>query len=187
MRFTHYIGAATILVLVGISIAPRQSFDSLKRLPLIVGSPANASGSFWSKPSFTAERPAPGSPYASQFGFPDTSNEKLAYVTWLSSTVAEKDDQDMSKDVYFIGTRILVWQLLHYEKTRARGIDVVVLVTPDVSEPRRERLQKDGAIVRPIEFVHGKNDAWLRPKEDRWNDIMSKLRVWEMTEYSRVS
>ena len=78
-------------------------------------------------------------------------------------------------------------QLLHYEPTRAMGIDVVVLVTPDVDAERRLQLRKDGAMVRPIEFVHGKHDDWLHPKEGRWNDIMSKLRAWEMTEYSRVS
>ncbi|KAF2181786.1 glycosyltransferase family 8 protein [Zopfia rhizophila CBS 207.26] len=114
------------------------------------------------------------------------TKEKLAYVTWLSSTVVGEDSEKLDEDVYFIGTRILVWQLLHYKKTKTSGIDVIVVVTPDVSESRRERLRKDGAIVRPIEFVHGKNDGWLHPKESRWNDIMSKLRVWEMTEYSRI-
>ncbi|KAF2262108.1 nucleotide-diphospho-sugar transferase, partial [Lojkania enalia] len=110
--------------------------------------------------------------------------EKLAYVTWLSSTIyGEKSEEE---DVFFIATRILVWQLLHYEKTKTKGIDVVVIVTPDVSESRRKRLRKDGATVRPIDFVHGKSDSWLHPGESRWNDIMSKLRAWEMTEYSRI-
>ncbi|KAF2115052.1 nucleotide-diphospho-sugar transferase [Lophiotrema nucula] len=137
-------------------------------------------------PQYQGDHIAHGSAYANQFGWPDTQNETLAYVTWLSSTVAQKDGQKPEDDVYFIGTRILVWQLLHYEPTKAKGIDVVVLVTPDVDEQRRLQLRKDGAMVRPIEFVHGKHDAWLHPKEGRWNDIMSKLRAWEMTEYSRI-
>lgn len=80
-----------------------------------------------------------------------------------------------------------VWQLLHNPKTKAQGIDVIVAVTPDVSESRRARLLKDGAIVRPIDFVHGENDSWLHPKESRWGDIMSKLRIWEFTEYDRIA
>ena len=108
-------------------------------------------------------------------------------MTWLSSTVVGEKSEKLDEDVYFIGTRILIWQLLHDPDTKAEGIDVIVAVTPDVSASRRERLRKDGAIVRSIEFVHGKNDSWLHPKESRWNDIMSKLRVWEFTEYSKIA
>ncbi|KAF2004412.1 glycosyltransferase family 8 protein [Amniculicola lignicola CBS 123094] len=114
------------------------------------------------------------------------NGEKLAYVTWLSSTVVGEDSEKLDEDNYFIGTRILVWQLLHYQKTKTTGIDVIVITTPDVSQSRIDRLRKDGAIVKPIEFVHGNNDSWLHPKESRWNDIMSKLRAWQLTEYSRI-
>ncbi|KAF1994480.1 glycosyltransferase family 8 protein [Amniculicola lignicola CBS 123094] len=114
------------------------------------------------------------------------NGEKLAYVSWLSSTVAGKDNEDLDKDLYFIGTRILVWQLLHYYKTKTKNIDVVIITTPDVSQSRIDRLRKDGAIVKPIEFVHGHNDSWLQPEQARWNGIMSKLRAWQMTEYSRI-
>ncbi|KAF2810940.1 nucleotide-diphospho-sugar transferase, partial [Mytilinidion resinicola] len=113
--------------------------------------------------------------------------ERLAYVTWLSSTVVGENSENLDEDNYFIATRLLVWQLLHNEKTRTtNNIDVVVVVTPDVSESRIWRLKKDGAIVKHIEFVHGNNDGWLHPSESRWSDIMSKLRVWQLTEYSRI-
>ncbi|KAF2465004.1 nucleotide-diphospho-sugar transferase [Lindgomyces ingoldianus] len=114
------------------------------------------------------------------------STGKLAYVTWLSSTLVGPDSEDLDNDNYFIATRILVWQLLHAPKTRSHGIDVVVVITPSVSESRRKRLEKDGAIVRRVEFVHGKNEGWINPEQERWKDIMTKLRVWEMVDYERM-
>ena len=85
---------------------------------------------------------------------PPERKERLAYVTWLSSTVSGPDKDDFSEG-YFVATRILVYQLLHAPKTRTnKSIDVIVVVTPDVSESRRERLRKDGAVVQPIEFLY---------------------------------
>jgi len=75
--------------------------------------------------------------------------ERLAYVTWLSSTVSGPD-KDNFNDGYIVATRILVYQLFHTPKTRTnKSIDVVVVVvvvvvTPDVSESRRKRLRKTG-------------------------------------------
>jgi alpha-N-acetylglucosamine transferase len=114
--------------------------------------------------------------------------ERYAYVTWLSSTVDADSDNadDLDADIYFVATRILVWQILHDPTTKTSNADMVVMVGPDVDEPRRERLRRDGAIVRPIELVHTEHDSWIVPEEARWRDIMSKLRVWEMEEYSHI-
>ncbi|KAF2030693.1 nucleotide-diphospho-sugar transferase, partial [Setomelanomma holmii] len=112
---------------------------------------------------------------------PDGS-EKLAYVTWLSST---DDKDDLENDNYFLATRILVWQLLHVPETRTKGIDVVVMVTPAVSESRRARLRKDGAVIHPVDLLQSETH-WEKPEHERWNDVMSKLRVLEMTQYSRI-
>lgn len=68
---------------------------------------------------------------------PDGS-EKLAYVTFLSGTLDQ--DEDLENDYYFQAVRILVWQLVHHLPTRAENVDVVVMVTPTVSESRRKRL-----------------------------------------------
>ena len=111
--------------------------------------------------------------------------EKLAYVTWLSGTIVDDDDEDLENDIYFQATRILVWQLLHVPETRTKDIDVVVMVTPSVSESRRARLQRDGAIVYPVELLASET-RWEHGLADRWNDIMTKLRVWQMTQYSRI-
>ena len=108
---------------------------------------------------------------------PDGS-EKLAYVTFLSGTLDQ--DEDLENDHYFQAVRILVWQLVHHLPTRAENIDVVVMVTPTVSESRRKRLIRDGAIVYPVEFLRSES-KWVHAAEERWNDVMTKLRVWEMT------
>jgi hypothetical protein len=110
-------------------------------------------------------------------------SEKLAYVTFLSGTLDQ--DEDLEADNYFVAIRILVWQLLHNLETRTKGIDVVVMVTPSVSQSRRDRLERDGAIVYPVEFLRSEN-RWAKAEDHRWDDVMTKLRVWEMTQYSRI-
>ncbi|KAF2714063.1 glycosyltransferase family 8 protein [Pleomassaria siparia CBS 279.74] len=109
--------------------------------------------------------------------------EKIAYVTFLSGTVDQ--DDDLEKDNYLQAVRILVWQLVHNPETRTKH-DVVVMVTPTVSKSRRERLAKDGATIYPVEFLHTSNDSWVQAEQHRWDDVMTKMRVWEMTQYSRI-
>jgi len=109
--------------------------------------------------------------------------EKLAYVTFLSGTVDSGDN--LEEDKYFQAVRILIWQLVHKPETRTKH-DVVVMVTPTVSEARRDRLKKDGAIIHTVEFLHTVNDSWVHPEKHRWDDVMTKMRVWEMTQYNRI-
>lgn len=114
-----------------------------------------------------------------------TGKERFAYVTFLSGTIDQ--ESDLEEDNYFVATRILVWQLLHKPETRTtNGIDVVVMVTPSVSESRRNRLAKDGAIIYPVEFLHVENDSWVVAQKHRWDDVITKLCAWEMVQYSRV-
>ncbi|KAF2133466.1 glycosyltransferase family 8 protein, partial [Dothidotthia symphoricarpi CBS 119687] len=113
----------------------------------------------------------------------NTTDEKLAYVTFLSGTVDAGDD--LEKDNYFVAVRILIWQLVHNPQTRTKH-DVVVMVTPTVSQSRRDRLAKDGAIIYPVEFLRTGKDDWIQPEQHRWDDVMTKMRVWQMTQYSRI-
>ncbi|KAF2820521.1 nucleotide-diphospho-sugar transferase [Ophiobolus disseminans] len=115
----------------------------------------------------------------------EEEKEKLAYLTLLSGTVVKDGDEDLENDNYFQATRILVWQLLHLPETRTKGIDVIVMVTPSVSESRRARLRQDGAVIHPVEFLASETH-WEHGDQDRWNDVMTKLRAWEMIEYSRI-
>jgi alpha-N-acetylglucosamine transferase len=140
--------------------------------------PAGSDGKAPSKPDAAAEH---GNP--SNTGKHPDGSEKLAYVTFLSGTLDQ--DEDLENDNYFNAIRILVWQLLHQYETRTKDIDVVVMVTPSVSMSRRHRLKRDGAIVYPVEFLRSKS-RWAKAEDPRWEDVMTKLRVWEMTQYSRI-
>jgi alpha-N-acetylglucosamine transferase len=114
----------------------------------------------------------------------DPYNEKkYAYVTLLSGTVHAPED--LAKDNYYVAVRILIWQLLHKPDTRTK-YDVIVMVTPSVSQHRRERLEKDGATVMLVDFVRGKHDEWIHGGDPRWADLMTKFRVWQLTEYDKV-
>ncbi|PVH98459.1 glycosyltransferase family 8 protein, partial [Periconia macrospinosa] len=111
--------------------------------------------------------------------------EKLAIVTFLSGTLDKNDDWET--DEYFQATRLLAWQLIHSNSTKIRrpNLDFYVAVTPSVSQSRRDRLEQDGAKLWPVDFLYAE---WLHDTrhEMRWDDLMGKLRVWQMVEYSRV-
>ncbi|KAF2640541.1 nucleotide-diphospho-sugar transferase [Massarina eburnea CBS 473.64] len=116
---------------------------------------------------------------------PNPADEKLAIVTFLSGTLDKEDDWE--NDEYFEATRLLAWQLLHSPATKIRrkNLDFYIIVTPSVSQSRRSRLEKDGAKLWPVDFLYA---DWLRETdhEMRWDDLMGKLRVWQMVQYSRV-
>jgi alpha-N-acetylglucosamine transferase len=137
-----------------------------------------------------AEPPKPPSltapPYLDAERFNATKEvreEKLAYVTFLSGTVDSGDD--LEADNYLQAVRILIWQLKHNPSTRTTH-DVVVMVTPSVSASRRIQLEKDGALIHPVEFLHTDNDDWIHAELHRWDDVMTKMRVWEMLQYDRI-
>jgi alpha-N-acetylglucosamine transferase len=113
-----------------------------------------------------------------------TPPEKLAYATYLASTIEIPPPDD--RDRFFVATRMLVYQILHDPKTRTQiSIPILILVDPGVSQSKRDRLEKDGAIVIPVDYVRPDTD-WLKPHKPRWRDMMVKLRLWELEEYSRI-
>ncbi|KAF2638165.1 nucleotide-diphospho-sugar transferase [Massarina eburnea CBS 473.64] len=120
-------------------------------------------------------------------GFDDNGNEKLAYVVLLSGTVDSAQSDDLEKDNYFIATRILVWQLLHVPESRTKH-DVIVMITPSVSQSRRDRLEKDGAILKLVDFVRTPHDSWIYEGigSHQWDDLTTKFRAWQLTQYNRV-
>lgn len=164
------------------SEAAAKATDSAAAQPAKTSSAAKPAQSDDSKPpSNHVVSPEHGNP--NNNGKHEDGREKLAYVTFLSGTLDH--DEDLEKDNYFIAIRILIWQLLHQLETRTKDIDVVVMVTPSVSQSRRIRLERDGAIVYPVEFLRSDN-RWAMAEDPRWGDVMTKLRVWEMTQYSRI-
>ena len=154
-----------------------------------------------SVPSFIGHKaakeppPIPTPPSYLEANIPSTTDrpERLAYVTFLtgSNTGGEAeltpsaDADNLEDDKYFQAVRILLWQFIHKPETRTKH-DTIVMVTPSVSQARRDQLKKDGAIVHAVEFLHTVNDSWVQPEENRWQDLMTKLRVWEMTQYDRI-
>lgn len=111
--------------------------------------------------------------------------EKLAYLTFLSDTVANVSDPNPMNDKYFVATRLLGYQLLHQEDTRTkRGIPFVVLVTEDISPQKQALLKEDGATVIKVEYLRAQD--WVVGEMPEWRDVMTKLRAWELTEYSRI-
>ena len=68
-----------------------------------------------------------------------------AFATFLSATgssaaTPEKEEED-DADIYFVAARVLAYQLLHAPETRTtERTPFIVLVTPDVSQPKRDRL-----------------------------------------------
>ncbi|KAI9698102.1 MAG: hypothetical protein M1820_007610 [Bogoriella megaspora] len=109
--------------------------------------------------------------------------EKLAYATYLTGTEAEPEDL---WDKYLVGVRMLGYQIMHNPSTRTkRNIPFIVMVTDEVPEIKRQRLQDDGFKVIPIEHIP--MPSWIDPLFDRWSDVMTKLRLWELTEFSRIA
>ena len=104
----------------------------------------------------------------------------FAFATFLASS-ADSDENDP----YFVAARILTYQFLHAEETRSRNqsIPFIVLVTDKVSEAKRERLRKDGAIVVLGEAIKA---DWVKADVSTWDDVMTKLRLWELTQFERI-
>ena len=119
-----------------------------------------------------APRPQPGSKYAFVLFLADYSGDTL--VT---------DEQD----VYYIGTRVLVHQLLHNPETRTNtSIPVVILATPDVRQHRIDRLIKDGADVRVVEKIDPPEWSPNKAGQARWADAYAKLRTFQLVEFEKV-
>ena len=108
-----------------------------------------------------------------------------AYVTLLApnpkyDNVSVSDDEDE----YFVATRVLAYQLLHSPTTASNSsIPFVVLCTPDLAKSKLERLRKDGATVKVVEKI---TEDWMKPGLERWRDMLSKLRIFELIEYDKV-
>ncbi|OCK77894.1 glycosyltransferase family 8 protein, partial [Lepidopterella palustris CBS 459.81] len=88
------------------------------------------------------------------------------------------------EDGYFVSARVLAYQLLHSPTVRGNiSIPFLVLVTEDVSQRKRDRLTRDGATVIQVEKLYSE---WITPRQGRWRDVLTKLRLFEMTQYDRI-
>jgi alpha-N-acetylglucosamine transferase len=113
-----------------------------------------------------------------------TTNSKYAFATLLASDALHPNDQDNLHDDYFIATRLLAYQILHAPETRSKDTPFIVLATKGVSEAKRERLRRDGAIVLAVETV--KKPSWIEGGPSNWEEVFDKLRLWELTQFDRI-
>lgn len=114
-----------------------------------------------------------------------SSQSPYAYVTLLApNPKLDNEAFPDEEDEYFVATRVLAYQLLHAQDTATNSsIPFVVLVTPDVAESKVERLRKDGATVKVVEKI---KQEWMKPGIPRWRDMLSKLRMFELTQYEKI-
>lgn len=114
----------------------------------------------------------------------NSNHARFAFVTFQAQYPGPNGPVPDDEDSYYIGTRTLVYQLRHSPETRINSfIDLIVLATPDVSQSKRERLEKDGATVLTVSVP--KND-WATTDKPRWRDALAKLRVFELTQYEKI-
>jgi len=107
---------------------------------------------------------------------------KYAFATFLAGTDQHYEYND---DHYFIAIRILAYQMLHATGTKSEdsAIPFLVLVTQKVPEYQRQRLREDGAIVVAVPSI---TPEWVHPSIANWDEMMTKLRLWELTQFDRI-
>ncbi|KAG9234565.1 nucleotide-diphospho-sugar transferase [Amylocarpus encephaloides] len=110
------------------------------------------------------------------------TNLDLAYATLLLGDNTNSTAPDT--DLYFRSIRVLNYQLQHDRKTRTRqSVPFLVLVTPEVASWKREQLSQEGATVVPVKKI---DSSWTSPGSKRWQDVMVKLRLFELVEFDRI-
>jgi alpha-N-acetylglucosamine transferase len=106
-------------------------------------------------------------------------NSKYAYATFLAG-----NDKSEDEDVYLLGARLLAYQLIHEPKTKSNNsIPFIVIVTKTVTSAKIERLQRDGAVVVVVDDLVS---HWIGKINPRFKDVMTKLRLWEFTQFERI-
>jgi alpha-N-acetylglucosamine transferase len=126
--------------------------------------------------------------YLSPFISPSLGDEKVAYATLLlppPTTNSTSNDPEDDEDVYFLSIRMLNYQLLHSLSPKTKfSIPFLVLVTPEVDTWKTDQLAREGATIVPIKRIP--QPKWVTPLTERWEDVMAKLRLWELVDYNRV-
>ncbi|KAJ5101716.1 hypothetical protein NUU61_003938 [Penicillium alfredii] len=109
---------------------------------------------------------------------PSPPPKDYAIGIFLGADHDKKEYDTDYADWYFIGARILAYQLLHCPATKLRTpIPLVILVSKDVSERKRQRLREDGAIVTEVQHVpHNLSDKITTP---RWKETFTKIRMFD--------
>lgn len=95
--------------------------------------------------------------------------------------------QSIDPDGYYLGARYLNYMLKHHPKTRSRSrkpFPLLVLATEDVEEYKIARLQQEDAYVVRTEKISPPH--WLKPGDLRYSDVLTKLRLWQLTAFTKI-
>lgn len=117
---------------------------------------------------------------------PASPQAPYAYVTLLAPNpkLDYLPSTPDSEDEYFIGTRVLAYQLLHQPSTRTTtSIPFIVICTDDVKDSKIQRLRSDGATVIIVEKIR---QEWMKSATLRWRDILSKLHMLKLIQYEKL-
>jgi alpha-N-acetylglucosamine transferase len=110
-----------------------------------------------------------------------TNSSRLAIATFL-----DVDQIRDSVDMYYIGTRVLTYQLLHATRTRITrpNVEWLVLVSEGVEHWKIEQLRMDGARVEVLERMVP--PSWAESDQERWANQFTKLLLFRFLEYDRI-
>ncbi|THZ36888.1 nucleotide-diphospho-sugar transferase, partial [Aureobasidium pullulans] len=111
----------------------------------------------------------------------------VAFVTFLGAFTGGIDPnkpENDDDDGYYVSTRVLGYQLMHSTTAGTNAsIPFVVVVTDETHPRKRARLEKDGAIVIEVSRI---SPGWAIPGDPRWKDMMTKLRLFELTQFAKI-
>lgn len=104
------------------------------------------------------------------------ANMHFAFCIFLAVKADLREDEE---DVYFMGARMLIYQLLHDPETRSKAnIPFIVLVTAAIEMKKREQLELDGATVIQVPSL---KFNWIKPGRPRREHVLDKLHVFTFT------
>jgi len=85
---------------------------------------------------------------------------------------------------YADGAKALVYSLKHVYNTER---DVIVLVTPEISQNTRDFMVTLGAKIKEVQKIPKPTHMPANPWNiTRWNDLFTKIRLWELTDYNKI-
>lgn len=173
VRFTSYILLATLTLSTIVKLAHFQATKSHQPASLLSES---------ARQTKTYSNSTKASSLAKQEESPQSP---FAFVAFLADNWQHKEFDNDDEDIYFYSTRVMGYQLMHNPSTRTNtSIPFVVLTTKGVSERKRSRLRKDGATVITVDDVPLPN--WFSISNPYWVDVMTKLRVFQQTQYEKI-
>ena len=113
------------------------------------------------------------------YGLLSSTTSDYAIATFLSGDMPHDDDP------YYTNARMLTYQLVHAPETRCDPpVLFLVLCTTSVSAEKKDRLRRDGATI--VEVSDVPLSWWIKTGVTRWKDQFTKLRLFELVQFSRI-